>query len=278
MTETAEIINAYKLYLEVKYQDHFKKYCSLIKNQPESAKAEAVVFSILRTIFDDVIIAEDISTGGADFLCTTNNTEFIVEVTCLETESVANQSGLENKISDVDKLTWFSMITHKLFTKACTKARQVAGKETPRVLAISTEHIYGEELIGSHAAEDLLTSDTKIQIPVGKPISEVKLSTDLKDSVFFRLKDGVFQSCRRSISAILLIHILSDKCYMVGILHPDPVYVFPIKYLRNVPFIRLKKWPPENNTIETEWVIHSPSRAQFYHHPVKFKDKELRNK
>jgi hypothetical protein len=278
MTETAEIIDAYKLYMEVKYQYHFNKYCSLLKNQPESAKAEAVVFSILRTVFDDVIIAEDISTGGADFLCVTDNSEFIVEVTCLQAESVTNQSGLENKISDDDKVTWFSMITHKLFTKACTKARQVSGKEIPRLLVITTEHIYGEALIGSHAAEYLLTSETKIQIPVGKPINECGSSTDLKDSVFFRFKDMVFEPRRRSISAILLIHILSDKCYMVGILHPDPAFVFPIKLLSNIPFIRLKKWPPENNKIETEWVIHSPSRAKFYYHPVKFKDTELRNK
>lgn len=277
MVNISEIIDKHKEFIEVKYPNHFKKYCSLLKSQPQSAKAEAVLFSVLRPLYQDVQIAEDINTGGADFLCITDNSQFIIEVTCLEAESVAKQSGLENDISEDGKTTWFGMITHMLRTKASNKASQVSGKATPRVLAITTEHIHGETLMGSHAAECLLTSETKIQIPVGKPINEVGLSTDLKDSVFFRLKDGVFESCRRSISAILLIHILSDECNVVGVLHPDPIYVFPYKYLRNVPFIRLKKWPPENNHIETEWVIHSPLRGKFYYHPVKLKDKDLKN-
>ncbi len=277
ITEISEVIKAHQLYLEVKYPNHYKKYCSLLKNQPESAKSEAVLFAVLRSIFKNVTIAEDIATGGVDFLCKTNDSQFLVEVTCLETESVVKQSGLENGITEDCKTTWFSMITHMLRTKASSKASQISGKEIPRLLAITTEHIYGDTLIGSHAAECLLTSETKIQIPVNKPINEVGLATDLKDSVFFRLKDGVFESCRRSISAILLIHILPDKCCMVGILHPDPIYILPIKHFRSVPFIRLKNWPPNNNQIETEWVIHSPTRAEFYLNPVKFKDEELKN-
>jgi len=37
------------------------------------------------------------------------------------------------------------------------------------------------------------------------------------------------------------------------------------------------KWPPENNQIETEWVIQRPKPAEFYHREVKFKDEELRS-
>jgi hypothetical protein len=122
----------------------------------------------------------------------------------------------------------------------------------------------------------MLTSDTKIEVPINKPISKVGLATDLKDSVFFRLKNGVLESCRRSISAIFLVHIQADKCGMFGILHPDPAYQFPISLFPELPFIRLKNWPPENNQIETEWVIDSPPRAAFFHQTVIFKDEELR--
>jgi len=49
MVLTAEIIESYKCFLEVKYPTHYKSYCTRLKNKPESAKAEAVTFSILRS-------------------------------------------------------------------------------------------------------------------------------------------------------------------------------------------------------------------------------------
>ncbi len=69
MFSTKEIIDSYKLFLEVNYPGHFQSYCCRLKSQFESAKAEAVSFSFLRSNFDDVQVAEEISTGGADFLC-----------------------------------------------------------------------------------------------------------------------------------------------------------------------------------------------------------------
>ncbi len=43
---------------------------------------------------------------------------------------------------------------------------------------------------------------------------------------------------------------------IIGLLHPDPVHKFPIKFLPLIPFVRLKKWPPQNNRIGIEWVTH----------------------
>ena len=98
MVSSTEIIESYKTFLEVKYPKHYKSYCTRLKNKPESAKAEAVTFSILRSNFDEVKLAEDISTGGPDFCCSSNDVEFIVEVTCIETESVVTQSDWKNKV------------------------------------------------------------------------------------------------------------------------------------------------------------------------------------
>ena len=127
MVSTAEIIESYKCFLEVKYPQHYKSYCTRLKNKPESAKAEAVTFSILRSNFDNVKLDEDISTGGADFLCKSNDIEFIVEVTCIETESVVTQSGWKNKVPPTPNKTAFSfgMITHMLRTKVSSKAAQL---------------------------------------------------------------------------------------------------------------------------------------------------------
>ena len=277
MSSTNEVIKSYKLFLEVKYPTHFQSYCRRLKSHLESAKAEAVTFSILRSIFDDVQVAEDISTGGADFLCKSNGAEFISEVTCLEAESVAAQSGWKNEVPKNGSAGSFGMITHMLRTKASSKAAQLSGHSFPRILVITCEHIAADVLLGSHGAETLLTSDTKIEVPIGKPIENIDLVTDLKNSVFFRYKNGSLESCRRSISAILLLSIFADKTFVVGILHPDPEYDFPIRLFPSVPFLRLKAWPPKNGRIETEWVINKPEAKGFYHHMVEFKDKELRS-
>lgn len=277
MFSTTEVIDSYKLFLEVKYPSHFQSYCRRLKSQLESAKAEAVTFSFLRSNFDDVQVAEDISTGGADFLCKSNGAEFISEVTCLEAESVATQSGWKNEVPENGSAGSFGMITHMLRTKASSKAAQLSGHSFPRILVITCEHIAADVLLGSHGAETLLTSDTKIEVPIGKPIENLDLVTDLKNSVFFRYKNGALESCRRSISAILLFSIFADKTLVVGVLHPDPEYKFPIRLLPSVPFLRMKEWPPKNNRIEIEWVIHKPKAMEIYHRKVELKDKELRS-
>lgn len=275
--KTTEVIESYKLFLEVKYPRHFQSYCNRLKNNQESAKAEALVFSFLRSSFGDVRLEEDISTGGVDFFCKSNDVEFIIEVTCLEAEAVAAQSGWKNELGENGSGGSFGMITHMLRTKVSSKVLQLSGYNIPRILVITCEHVAADILLGPHGAETLLTSDTMIEVPIGTSVDKVNLITDLKDSVFFRPKNGQFESCRRSISAILFFSIFADKSLVVGILNPDPAYNFPIKILPSIPFLRMKKWPPENDMIETEWVIYQPRVGEFYHRRVELKDNELRN-
>jgi len=271
-----EVIESYQCFLEIKYPGHFQHYCNRLKKNPESARAEAIIFCFLRSIFPDVTLAEDISTGGVDFLCKSGDIEFIVEVTCIEAEAVAAQSGWKNEVAENCSGGSFGMITHMLRTKASTKAVQLSGHDFPRILSITCEHVAADVLLGRHGAETLLTSDAKIEVLIGNAISDIKLITDLKDSVFFRAKNGQLESCRRSISAILLFSIFADKSLIVGILHPDPTYILPIKFFPSIPFLRIKKWPPENNMIEIEWVIYKPKPEEFYYHKVKLKGSELR--
>ncbi|MGO9018975.1 MAG: hypothetical protein ACLQVJ_11565 [Syntrophobacteraceae bacterium] len=277
MTSVSAVIGTYKTFLEVKYPSHYGKFCNLLRVSPEGAKAEAMLFSLMRSEFDEVRIAEHISSGGADFLCISGGDEFILEVTSLKAEAVASQSGWANTLSDSAIAGSFAMITHMLRTKASGKAAQVSDYPMPRVLAVTCEHIGSDFLIGSHGAETLLTSDTKIAIPIGEPLGETHLTTDLKDSVFFKISDGRLESCRRSISAILLVSLFAHKSLIVGVLHPDPKYMFSIDLLPSVPFLRLRNWPPEGGHIETEWVIRRPRPADFYHREVKLTDDELRS-
>jgi hypothetical protein len=149
---TTEVIDSYKRFLEVKYPSHFQIYCNRLQNNPESAKAEAIVFSFLRSNFYAVILAEDVSTGGVDFLCKSDDIEVLVEVTCLEAESVANQSGWKNEIPQDGFGGSFSMISHVLRTKASSKAAQLSGQVNPRILAITCEHIAADVFMGPHGA------------------------------------------------------------------------------------------------------------------------------
>jgi hypothetical protein len=280
MTTVSEVVEGYKDFLMVKYPSHHVPFCNRLRNNPGSARAEAVTFSLLRPVVDEITIAEDVVEGGPDFLCSNGDAKFIVEVTSLEGEAVAAQSGWPNAIPEDGSGGSFGMITHTLRTKASEKASQLSGYEMARVLVITCEHIAADVLLGPLGAEMFLTSETKIAVPISTRESideKVHLTTDLKDSVFFRFKNGLVEPCRQSISVIILLSVFGDDCLAVGILHPNPKHVFSIGLLPSVPFLRMKRWPPENHSIETEWVIHSPRPTEFYHRKVVLTERELRS-
>ena len=219
-------------------------------------------FTFFRSNVDEVQIEEDSVKGGTDFRCKTQKSEFVAEVTSLDSEAVTKASGLKNEIPETGSAGSHSWITHLLRVNASDKASQMSGYCCPGILVMTSDHVDAINLLSSKiAAEFLLTSDTGISIPhpLDTPGPDIGLETDLANSVFFREKNGGFESCRRSISAILLCGILRNTMHVIGVLHPDPVHKFPTQFLPSIPFVRLKKWPPENNKIETEWVTHEPT-------------------
>jgi hypothetical protein len=275
MSSITNVIDSHKRFLKAKYPKHFQRYCHLLNHQPGSARAEAIASSFLRTRCDDAQVEEDLRKGGVDFRCKSKNgTEFVSEVTCLETESVVKRSKLKNKFPEVGFGGTFDMITDKLFWKVLNKEDQVSGYGCPQILIITCEHTGSSILLGDAGAEFLLTGDQIIVESIdksGNPSKpgNVNSATNLKNAVFFRLKNGELESCRRSISAILLFSVSPDGTYseIVGLLHPDPIYKFPICIFPSVPFLKLKQWPLKNGRIETEWVIHEkPKPDKFYHH------------
>lgn len=254
-TNLHDLVQNYKRFLNVNYSKHVKPYGTRLKNQPEGATAEAVVYSFLEANLDDVQVAEDFVKGGPDFRCRMGDTEFLAEVASLESKAASNKSGLSNERRHVG---CYRKITNLLQRKALRKAKQMSGHNCPRVLVMTCQHSSAGLLLGIRAAQDLLTSDTKIAIgSISSPVTD-HLVTHLDHSVFFRWENGNLESCRRSISAILLFSISGVSAFITGILHPDPIYQFPFEFLPSVPFVRLMKWPPENNNIEIEWVRHNP--------------------
>ena len=259
-TNMHDLVDNYKRFLSVNYPNHVKPYDTRLNHQPEGAIAEAVVYSFLEANRYDVQVAEKIDLGGVDFMCKIGDAEFVTEVTCLEAEAVTSQSGLPTGPS---RGGYYRMITDLLRTKASGKAKQMSRYNCPRVLAMTCQHAGAGPVLGIRGAEDLLTSETKIAIgSIYNPVRN-HLVTDLDNSVFFRWKNERVESCRRSISAILLFSLSGVSAFITGILHPDPIHKFPIEFLPTVPFVRLKEWPLENNRIEIEWVTHKPSAQEF---------------
>ena len=280
-TTVEDLVDNYKRFLENEHPTHIKLYCKRLKNKHTSARTEAVVFHFLKANLEGVRVQEDPEIGGVDFQCKTDTGKFMVEVTCLDAESVACKSGLKNESPLKRYSEWYSGITGKLFGTAKKKASQISGYDCPRILVIACEHSQADMLLGTSDAADLLTGEQKIAVvPFSNSTANLDSVPDLKNSVFFRFNKeiGKLESRRRSISAILLFSTFGANVFVVGILHPDPVHKFPIKFLPSIPFVRLKKWPPENGTLEIEWVsyktsdyvIHEPEPYNFWY------DEELR--
>jgi hypothetical protein len=288
MSSITNVIDSHKRFLAAKYPKHFQHYCHRLNDQPESARAEAIACSFFRARCDDVQVEEDFKKGGVDFRCKSKDgTEFVSEVTCFEAEAAAAQSELSNEFpeNELDFGGPFATVTHRLLNKAVGKAKQMSGYCCPRVLIITCEHIISDILLGKPGAELLLAGNSKIVEPIDNLGDTTKLEnvdsvTDLKNAVFFRLKNGKLESCRQSISAILLFSISADQTFseVVGLLHPDPIYKFPICAFPSVPFLKLKQWPPKNNRIEQKWVIHEePKPDKFYHHGYDYPSKDRKN-
>lgn len=278
MSSIQEMVEAFKIFLEIKYPAHHKKFLERLTSDPEAARAEAVLFSVLRGQNLNPTIAEDLSRGGTDFLCHQDGPVFFLEVTSLGSSAAANASGISETIPKTSTANWYKTITKQLRRIVSSKAKQLSAKEYPCILAITTEHYSGEALLGTLAAEAMLLSDTKLSFPIGAKESKVSAVTDLEESVFIRpKKDGEgLEACRRNIAAILLVQIYPQESRIIGLLHPDPVKPFTIHFLPSIPFIRLQNWPPKNNKLNAEWIIASPSVAQFYHQPIQLTDDELK--
>ncbi len=260
-----ETLLEYETFLSKEYPGHHKAFHQSTKSDPESTRAEAAIFYMFRWMGFAVDIEEKTGTGGVDFRCKKNRQEFVAEVTSIKSDTVTRKSGWPDRVFNGGFA--FNMITHALLFKAIDKTPQMSNLPCPRVLVVTTEHIGAGALMGPHAARSLMTGDTHVQLKVNVSDPDPKVATQLSNSVFFRSKDGKIESCRRSISAILLTGIDSSACHVLGLLHPDPEKKFPAEYLPTVPFLTLCHWPPRKRRIELRWDISSVECKTAPHWP-----------
>lgn len=275
MATVKEVVSSYQQYLRVKCPGHSQRFERRLKHGSESAKAEAVVFSLLRARGFTVEVAEDLGTGGVDYLCRTTFGDFLAEATCLRSSSLTRHSGLEDHIAATSECASFSFATRLFRRKLSSKAPQLADSPHPRLLIVVGFHAYSSVLLGKAAAENLITGDRSVavSIPDGPAIG----CTNLNTSAFIRRsKSGTIEPCRQSISAILLLQVHHESSSVCGVLHPKPVVPFPLAAFPRTPFVRLKEWAPSDRWLELEWVIDDPLPWCAFHELVGFQDWELR--
>ncbi len=272
-----DIVECYSSYLG---QNHdLADYCSQFQKRKSrdlsAAQAEAVVSSWLRAAELDTRIFEDPGTGGPDFCVTHSDTDrFLVEATSLDSDKVAERSGLPAQIIESGGAA-FGWITEKLKAKAQSKAKQLSGRGVATVLAITSNHAFASELMGELTAEYLMTSEPQFNVPVDG--GREYMTTDLQNSVFLRparpLDDSGapnIEFALRSISAILLIAVCHCTSRIVGLLHPHGANPFNPHWLPMVPFVKFSGTVSHTN-ITTEWVQDEDrcEAATFLHRCVR---------
>jgi hypothetical protein len=266
-----EVVDSFINLLQKASPDNLIKFKNLLSSNPESAHSEALVFALLYNPNLCPEIWEDPSEGGVDFLCLPKRYEdFVVEATSLSSDSIAEQSGMPNTYEASGGS--FKLITDILKRTIGNKTPQMAGYPTPRLLIITSEHKYSHILLGTHSAENIIHSDTMIQVPIGDLNGKEIISTDLKNSAFIRPENGTIVSCRKSVSAILLIAINEKYSSIVGILPLEPAKAFNISCFPGIPFLSLKFMPSAGGEIQLQWVGReigwdgdNPRPAIYYH-------------
>ena len=237
------IMDRYRKFLDASYPEHIGPFNDRLSAQPASARAEALGYFFFSEHTDKVDVAEDRAKGGIDFLCRTQKTEYVVEVTHLEVETVRRRSGLPNEPPrHTGEGRFYKMITASLRNTVRNKVKQMSGYNCPRLLLIACEHVHANSVMDTRAAELLLTYDCNF------PQSEV----------FYYEKCKKWQALYQSISAILLVSVSFDHASVLGVLHPVPHYKFPIELLAEVPFVGLGTFPPEQGILDIDWYQQQP--------------------
>ena len=272
-----DLVNNYIQFLEKEYPSLVQPYQARLKDNLTGARAEAVSFHFFRSYVDEIKVNETRNEGGTDFLCKTGDSEFIAEITSISTESVTKKSGLKNELTEGITVQTISPITQKLCDTVNSKQCQMSKYNYPGILIIASDHDLADTLLDPFDTQRLLVGDMTIGVstPTNRQATQ-ELSpinqTELKYGCFLQVNPG-WEVCNRSISAVLLFHISGVNAFLLGILHPDPKHKFSPKLLPSIPFIRLKKWPPEGNILEVEWVkyeepelvVTNPEQKRFWY-------------
>ena len=234
MKTVYDLLDEYKDFLDG--TDRFESFNRLSRNNPESARAEAVTYSFFKSHGYDVQVGETPNKGGVDFRVQAESTDFVVEVTSILRKNYTKYSGMPEIILDGVRCASPYKVPPPIRTKVSGKVSQMSRYNCPRILMMACEHPEYHYFLNKQNAlgpEALLTGPPQISIPSGKNV------TCLKDSLFLKFQNDRIVFCRESISAVLLFYISKYHAQTTCLLHPKPKYNFSIELLPLVPFVEV---------------------------------------
>ena len=142
-TDIDDVVGSYSDFLKGKYPEHGRMFEDRFADSPASARAEAVVFSLMQAMVGHVEPMESLSDGGPDFRCASKYGEFVVEVTALDSNSVDLKSEWPDNGGS------YRPITQKIRAAAKKKQEHLSrAGSAARVLCITSEYRGAGGLLG----------------------------------------------------------------------------------------------------------------------------------
>jgi len=259
-------IVAYRKWLESQSTSACKRFLTRIASQDErlseGALGEALAWNWLEPRTDKVQLNEDESTGGPDFVCACEDRSYLVEVSTLTTDAVANATALPEFPTLGPR--WYRSLTRAILRKVIHKSPQASDLDLPYVLFIPTVHFQASTILVSTAhLEHILVGSTGIGgafDPVDGVIGNLQNVATLDHPCFFETR--TLHPTRRHMSAVLVggFGFVPPDCTIGGVLHPDPIRPFAPICLPDTCLGRLEPWPPANG-LRVVWELADGTRC-----------------
>ena len=225
-----DVLKSYKSMLTRENKSgHLKKLENNEKTNPDGAKFEAAIFSILQSEGIHVEIGDDPKSGGTDFICTVKAKKFAFEATSINTFRMGEGTGLRNDQTGVSG--GFYQRYPGLYQKLEGKVKQVSKTNLPGIVSIGSFHNESLTIFRDVMADEYLSA------------------------FFIRERNGnlIPNENLKAISGFILVGFGYDEYRIMGFLNPDPEYPFDIRTLPAIMFREITKKGIQEKTGEGEW-------------------------
>jgi hypothetical protein len=225
-----DVLKSYKSMLSrEKKSGHLKKLDNNEKTNPDGAKFEAAIYSILQSQGIHVEIGDNPKSGGTDFICTVKGKKFAFEATSINTFRMEEGTGLRNDQRGIS--CGFYQRYPGLYQKLEGKVKQVSKTNLPAIVSIGSFHNESMTIFRGVMADEYLSA------------------------FFIRGKNGKLIPNRnlKAISAFILVGFGYDDYKTMGFLNPDPEYPFDMRMLPAIMFRKIAKKGIQERTGEGEW-------------------------
>jgi hypothetical protein len=173
-----------------------------------------------------------------DYRCTHPEESFLVEVTCIMIDSVAEESGLP--YPSKPHCGGYRHLNDAIFKTCKGKAPQCGNASQPTLIAVGTFHSAASVLCFQRKFADmLLCGETNISWMVdtqtGRGVGDSYQTTKLYSAPFLR-PDQQLSEARTSISGVLLCGFGIAPPRVLGVLHPGAIRPFNHRLLSGIDF------------------------------------------